>query len=287
MDKYEKVFELLESTGLNWTVNKVPLFSDDGKPTGSFGMFRNDNNKWLGTVSEAYEPMQNHELADLVVTATGSEAIGDAIGSFVGGAIDSGKKTYIQMELPSVRIGNSVVRRYITALNSHDGSRSISFGATNRVMTCGNMFHRMYSDSAMRRYRHSQSASDKIREAISTMGQAAKLEKDVIKVLEASADRRPTARSMQDFLLRVYEHGLGIKDMDKPMTPAQNKIVDELHQCIETEISIHGRTAWALFNGATRYANYHVNSPDIEKSLLLGKSYRINSAAYEALESFA
>ena len=56
---HEKTFNLLEATGLNWTVNKLPLYSKDGLTTESFGIFRNDNNNWLGTVGKRYEEMQN------------------------------------------------------------------------------------------------------------------------------------------------------------------------------------------------------------------------------------
>jgi len=87
MQNNNKVFEALEKTGLNWTVNKLPLFANgeghgsplgfqDGQiihkhnvlPSKSFGMYRNDNNEYLGTVGERYNVLQNSELADVVVT---------------------------------------------------------------------------------------------------------------------------------------------------------------------------------------------------------------------------
>jgi hypothetical protein len=55
----EKTFDLLEATGLNWTVSKELLTSSDGKITESFGMFRSDNKEWLGTVGNRYKAMQN------------------------------------------------------------------------------------------------------------------------------------------------------------------------------------------------------------------------------------
>ena len=39
----EKTFELLQSTGLNWTVKKEELVSKDGKPTESYGIFKSDD----------------------------------------------------------------------------------------------------------------------------------------------------------------------------------------------------------------------------------------------------
>ena len=66
----EKTFELLNATGLNWTVSKESLTTIDGKDTESFGIFRSDNEKWLGTVGNRYTPMQNFELAETVIVAS-------------------------------------------------------------------------------------------------------------------------------------------------------------------------------------------------------------------------
>ncbi len=55
----EKVFDTLYETGTCWTVTKEPLSTNDGKKTGSYGLFRSDNKAWLSTVGERYVPMQN------------------------------------------------------------------------------------------------------------------------------------------------------------------------------------------------------------------------------------
>lgn len=61
----EKTFDLLEATGLNWEVKKVPLITTDGYDTGSYGVMKNnwtdaglESNEWLGTVRKQYEPFQ-------------------------------------------------------------------------------------------------------------------------------------------------------------------------------------------------------------------------------------
>lgn len=67
---FEQTFELLEHTGLNWSVMKEPLFTQDGRGTESFGLFRNDNGQWLGTVGARYEVMQNATLAEMMIEAS-------------------------------------------------------------------------------------------------------------------------------------------------------------------------------------------------------------------------
>ena len=109
----EKVFEILEATGLNWTVNQIPLISksEDAKlnnlATNSSGIFRNDNGSWLGTVSEKYTPYQNHQLAETIVMA--SEGFGLDVNR--GGTLGGGRKVYLQTELKTEFIGKSDVKR--------------------------------------------------------------------------------------------------------------------------------------------------------------------------------
>jgi len=67
---YEKTFDLLESGNLNWNVSKEALFSADGKGTKSYGLFRTDNNQWLGSVGEKYQPFQNSSLVETIVDFT-------------------------------------------------------------------------------------------------------------------------------------------------------------------------------------------------------------------------
>jgi hypothetical protein len=66
---FNQTLDLLESTNLNWSVTKEPLFTADGKASETFGMYRSDTNDWLGSVGNKYAPMQNHTLAETIVMA--------------------------------------------------------------------------------------------------------------------------------------------------------------------------------------------------------------------------
>jgi hypothetical protein len=86
-----ETFELLESTKTNWTVNKEPLVTNEGLKTESFGIFRNDNNQWLGTVGKQYEPVQNFEIAETLIATTD-----ELSNSHRGGLLHNGKKVFYQ-----------------------------------------------------------------------------------------------------------------------------------------------------------------------------------------------
>ena len=156
--KAERVFETLQSTGTNWTVRKEPLIAlnanDDGVvelPTNSYGIFRSDNNGWLGTVGERYELMQNHELADIVVGI--QEQFG---GKLSGGSLQDGRKIFYQISLADEHVNQDTLKRFITCLNSHDGSSSIGFGSTNTVVSCSNTFHMTMKE--LSKFRHTTTA---------------------------------------------------------------------------------------------------------------------------------
>ena len=160
MTKQEKVFQVLEATGLNWTVNKKELVSVDGLTTESYGMFRNDNQKWLGTVGNRYEPYQNHSLVSNMVDITNE--VGLDINR--GGTLGDGKKVYLQAKLPEDVVGNSGIKRWLTTTNSHDGTSAITLGYSNMVIACSNTFHR--ASKGANRYRHTINADSNIQENV-------------------------------------------------------------------------------------------------------------------------
>ena len=127
----EKTFEILDATGLNWTVRKSALYGPNGEKTKSFGIFRNDTDNWLGTVRERYTPFQNHEMAETIVQASH----GVDVPLTRGGELRGGGLIYLQAQLPDEFIGKSAVKRYITALNSHDGTTAIGFGSSSTVVS--------------------------------------------------------------------------------------------------------------------------------------------------------
>ena len=162
MNNFEKTFDVLESTGLNWSVEKKPLVSQDGLPTESYGIFRNDNNQWLGTAGERYTPYQNSQLVERMVELT--DVAGIPITK--GGELQGGKKIYLQAELEQERVGASNIKRFITAMNSHDGSTSIAFGIANKVIVCSNGFYRTLKEMKSK-HRHTRNAEESISISIS------------------------------------------------------------------------------------------------------------------------
>lgn len=256
MTTNEKVFELLESTGLNWSVNKNQLFDKEGKETQSYGMFRNDNGQWLGTVGDRYEPLQNKEIAEIIVTA----AEGIDLEVQRGGMLGEGGKIYLQAELPKTVIGESEVKRWLTCLNSHDGSTSVGFGSTNTTVVCQNTFYRAYGE--LQKFRHTASMKERILIAQSDLRKTLELDNDLMTQFKRMAD----TPIKEDIIERVLTKLFDVKKDEKQedISTRKKNQIQNFATSLRQSIGEQGQTVWALFNGVTRYTN-HIAAPQKDK----------------------
>lgn len=278
MTTQEKTFSLLEATGLNWTVNKEQLFTAEGITTDSYGIIRNDSNKWLGTVGKKYVPMQNWELAESVVQAT--EGVG--LSATRGGQLKGGSRIYLQAELPDAFIGKSGVKRHITALNSHDGSSSIGFGSSSTVVVCENTFFRAYK--GLDKFRHFSSANGRIKDAISDLRKALELDESLMDNFKRMADME-----MKDEIVERVISKLFSVDPSSPQKDHSTRKINQVNAfatALNKEIILEGKTVWGLFNGVTRYTN-HITSPSGKEEkndyLMTGAGYKMSNVAYDTI----
>ena len=95
-----KILNTLESTGTNWTAEKKQLISIDGNATESFGVFRSDDGQWLGTVKDRYKPMQNATLVELLVEAAGTLDLNLTS----GGIFKNGSRVFYRMSTSESRL---------------------------------------------------------------------------------------------------------------------------------------------------------------------------------------
>ena len=275
---YNKTFELLTDTKTNWGVTKKPLTCPDGYPTESFGIYRNDNNKWLGTVGKTYEMMQNATLAENII-----EASMEISEKFRGGELYGGKKVYYQAQLQDEQIANDTIKRYITGLNSHDGSSSIGFGFTNTVVVCQNTFYMAMKE--VNRFRHSASAHQRVELAREEIRRTLKAESSLMDNYKRMADTKissvVTKRVVADLFKFLEE------DFDKDVKDFSTKKVNDLskfNKILESELKSHGSTLWGLFNAVTWKTNHQdVKGDKGLENVMVGTGYRKNLNAYNII----
>lgn len=279
MSTFEKTFNVLQDTGLNWSVEKKPLVSEDGLPTESYGIFRNDNNAWLGTAGERYTPYQNSQLVERMVELTDTAGIPIT----KGGSLQGGKKIYLQAELEQERVGASNIKRFITAMNSHDGSTSIAFGVANKVIVCSNGFYRTLKEMKSK-HRHTRNAESSIDVSISQLQNAIREEFNLIQTYKAFDATQITDEAVDRTIRAMFSVSLDAPS-DSISTRKSNQL-KSFSDSLVTEINTHGKTLWSLFNAVTRYTN-HVAAPSDEDAkntyLMVGGGYKLSNTGYNEI----
>jgi phage/plasmid-like protein (TIGR03299 family) len=275
---YNQTFELLSDTKTTWGVTKKPLTCPDGYPTESFGIYRNDNNKWLGTVGKTYEMMQNSTLAENII-----EASMDISEKFRGGELYGGKKVYYQAQLQDSQIANDTIKRYITGLNSHDGSSSIGFGFTNTVVVCQNTFYMAMKE--VNRFRHSASAQQRVELAREEIRRVLKAESGLMDNYKRMADAKISNAVTKRVIADLFK--FSEDDFDKDVKDFSTKKVNDIakfSRILESELSSHGQTLWGLFNAVTWKTNHQdVKEEKGLENVMVGSGYRKNLNAYNII----
>ena len=281
---FDKTLNLLDSTGLNWEVKKEQLSLirnvDGGEPQilpiNSFGIMKGDTH--LATVGKQYVPFQNYQLAETIIAA--SEDIGIVANS--GGALKGNRKVYIQAELPKMLIGKSELKRYITALNSHDGSSSIGFGSSNTNVICENTFYMAYKE--VNKFRHTVSAENRIKAAIGDLRMSMNLDEKLMTTFKRMADIQLNDNIVERVLVNMFK--IDTNAAQSSLSSIKKEQISQFASSLSTSIAEQGKTIWALFNGVTRYTN-HVSAPkDTDGKLnyiMGGTGYDLNVSSYNEI----
>ena len=248
--------------------------------TNSFGIFRNDSGAWLGTVGDRYTTIQNKDLAEIIVKIK-SEFGGD----IKGGSFKNGAKVYYQNSLPDHVINEHKIKRFITCLNSHDGSGSVSFGASNTVVICDNQFH--YMSKELESFRHTSNAETRLKLAVENF----KLQLDKEQHIMNTFDKMNEVKLDKNIVSMVIENMFNVKrdaDIKDISTRKQNQMVSFDNVCAK-ELNEKGSTLWGLFNAVTHYTN-HVqvanSKTDRLSNVIQGAGERLNRQTYSILNKY-
>ena len=276
MEKNKKIFEALEETQLNWTANKLPLVhkkeNGDLLKTKNFGVFRSDNEECLGIVGNQYNIIQNSELVETIIDL--QDKFG---GNVTGGELQNGRKVFCQLSLDDYTVANDTIKRYITALNSFDGSTSIGFGSTNQVVICSNSFHIAYKN--LEKFRHTISANDRLHLAIKEYKNALVKDNSLMLNFEKMTDHKIQKPIFEKIVNKLFNVKLDVK-VDQIST-RKNNMLNEFNTIVASEVDSHGETLWGLFNAVTYWTN-HVTSKN-ENDIMLGSGYQKNLTTYNEI----
>jgi len=277
--------EILEQNGLNWKVEKLPLYYkneyDGNEYTNYYGIVREDTGEVFTTCKEGYTPTQNETIIDTMQEIAGENDL-EIIKAI---PINEGRKIVIQMQRPdnTFSIGKEPTKQFIYAINGHDGSSSLKFGFMNEVLFCQNQFAWM-SNSALSGYKHTESIQDKVKQLPSIINFADQEEK--IFDLQQFSMHNATADLMND----LVDYLTNTDKLAEEIPTRTRNIRSDLESCIVSEVNRIGSTKWGLFNGVTRYTTHQKSSPKREygqqESILIGSSSKMNEKAFNFIKNY-
>lgn len=246
--------EALQLSGLDWKVNKEPLFANVGGEKiiapDTYGVVRETDKKVLGVVGDRYEPLQNHEAFGFFDELVGKEqAIYETAGSLMGGS-----RVWLLAKLPDfIRIKghDDFIQKYVLLFNSHDGTKPVTMKITPVRVVCNNTLTMSLKGKGDElKIRHTATMQDRMSQAHEALGFANTIYEELDEILNGMAKKKVTKKPMQKYM----ENVIGTS------TRATN-MIDEIYQTMEegADKDMHSDlrgTLYHAYNGITEWVDH-------------------------------
>lgn len=294
MNTQDRVKEILVANGLDFAIEKAPMFALDknGNQVASeyFGLINTKTNEVINTVKEGYHVSQNEEVVELVMR--GIEPFGSDISVTKGGSLNGGRRVFLQLAINGDgKVGHDTIKKYITIVDSNDGSTGLSVGIGDLTMSCQNQFFKFYK-SGQSKFRHTASLERRIKEIpflIETALSESMRQIQIYNQFASTQVSRDLAHKMVKHLLGFDKVYTSVNDLSEKSTRSINKM-EAIYNAIEREMNSKGDTLWGLHSGITYYTTHELSAPKRDNGkteiLLQGNGYNLNQASLEFALSY-
>ena len=273
-----KVNEILVAHNLDFRIEKERLLSATGKETPFFGLFNDKTGECINSVKEGYTVSQNDEIVELVLN--GIQGFGELSVSKAG-ALNGGRKVFLQLGIDGMsKVGDERIKRYVTIIDSNDGSTGLSVGIGELVMSCSNQFFKFYK-SGQSKLRHTASLTQRIKE-IPYLIEMALLESLKLTETYKHFQSTPLTKGLADEMVRHilgFDKTMSIKAESELSTRSLNAM-ETLYGHIKKETNQKGDNLFGLFSGVTSWTTHEKSAPrrenGREESMMTGTNYKTN-----------
>ena len=266
-EQTNRVQDVLNQTGLNWTVREESLTTESGIiiPQQK-AIIRDDTNTVLSVHGEGYYPYQNHQLIELLDKV--SQQVGLPIHK--GGMFGDGKKVFIQLKSNDLKLGTDRVEGFITGVNSFDGSTSLAFGPSNITISCQNTFFAAFRNMDTK-VRHTKNMVMRVDEICRGLERVIEEEAIMFEDIKQMADTKMTKEN-QDWVSRLLfniEREVNLNDEKALSTVTRNKL-SRFEIDLNGELKDKGDSLWGLFSGVTKYTTHSMTKGDNSENKMFG-----------------
>tara|TARA_R110000772_G_scaffold6250_12_gene21973 strand:- start:3742 stop:4671 length:930 start_codon:yes stop_codon:yes gene_type:complete len=292
----QKADTILKDFGLDFEIEKLPLFGqrksmvvdDNGEvvvggiidvESPYFGLYNTASGEIINTVKKGYTISQNREIVELVLA--GLEPFGDKLKVVKAGSINGGRRVFIQLAIEGDGVVNGdPIKRYITIIDSNDGSTGLSIGIGTRTASCFNQYFSFYKEGNSK-FRHTSSITARIQE-IPVLVELA---------LENSLRLVETYNRWNGIAIeeaQIHEMVKRVCGKDRTMDLSETTVasinhMELVYEHIVKETTQKGLNVWGLHSGITSFTTHEKtkekrDNQNMER-MLGGTKYTANSKA--------
>lgn len=257
--------DALAAAGLDWTVEKEPIFLSDGKEIPrQYAIVRQSDRKPLGVVMGRYTILQNAEAFDWANYMVG----GDGTHFETAGSLKGGRMVYLTLKTPfQVDLpGGDKLETYVLIYNRHDGSGSVTAAVITIRVECKNTLSRSIAGAlGVARIRHTANLAARMGQARTVLGLAQGASDRAEEVASQLLAQKMSSAKFAKFmdLLMAPESAEEATPRAKAMVERRRETIEQVYRTHPTQEAIRG-TAWGAYNAVTFYNDHLTPRRDTE-----------------------
>jgi phage/plasmid-like protein (TIGR03299 family) len=315
IEKYPTSSEAIQIAGLDYIVEKRPLFTYDTQNhlgdteddiiipeievPNFFATVRADTEQVLGVVGNDYEVVQNRDAFSFFDAIVGG---GEGILYETCGALGNGERIFITAKLPGyIRVGkDDVIEKYLFLTTSHDGFGSITAAFTPTRIVCNNTLHAALNNmSNCVKIRHTQNAKERLMQAHKVMGISNVLSDQLNGIFNQWAQIRITDKEVLKLVQKAMAPSKEVLDkvldenIDEYSSHFLNVVEKVCNYAFTNETQQMETTKGTLFGAYNAITGYFQNVKQYKneevklKSILFGNGYNKTQTAFNLCRDFA
>lgn len=294
MNYSKEVEDILSKFGLDFDILKYPLGATDEKGENLispyYGLYNSKTRMCINSVKEGYTISQNGAIVDMVLR--GAKKFG-GLNVVKAGSINEGRKVYMQMEIEGISKLNDgdTIKRYVTIIDSNDGSTSLSVGIGDLTMSCTNQFFKFYK-AGQAKFRHTSTIEEKIKKIPQLIEVALSASLKQVELYKQFQSTKVSKSLANDLVNAVLGHDRLSLERDQKVLPTRSlNMMDSLYNHIVKETNEKGVNLWGLHSGVTSWTTHDKKGPKRlnghDESMIVGTGYKKNMASLQFLSKWS
>ncbi len=252
--------DVIKIAGMNFIVEKRPLYAEhEGNYSviPYWGIFRTDNQAYLGAVGKSYTPIQNEYAFSFVDTLLGVQ---DGAHYESAGVLGEGQRVWCLARVPfDFKVdGQDPHQTYLLFTTSHDGSLAATCKLTDVRVVCQNTLTSALSmNGSFTRVKHTKDADRKLEAAKKLMQNAVTSAKDLEDKLTTLSYRKLDQASYTGILDKLFPIPKGKEESNQTRRLNLLENITNLFESNDNDAFPEFRgTAYNLLNAITEYTDH-------------------------------